>query len=424
MTKSNIIELKDTLENEFKDTLTDLVRTTAKAAIQEAINAEVTEFINDYKNMKLEDGKQQVVRNGYNPERTITTGIGSVKVKMPKVRDRKKSGISFTSVLIPPYMRRSKSIDELLPLLYLQGISTSKFKDALAPILGNDAKNISANVICKLKEKWFAELDQWRSRDLSNKHYVYWWADGIYIAPKMESDKTCILVIIGATADGGKELVAFNDGFRESTESWLELFRDLKSRGFKEPLKLGIGDGSMGFWSALEKEFPTTKPQRCWVHKIANILNCLPKSLHSHAKSKLKDIYMAENKKSAEKAFKEFIDTYDSKYPKATKCLSKDKEKLLEFYNFPAEHWQHIRSTNPIESTFATIKHRTKQARGCYSKETLLAAFFKLAIQAEKKWHRLNGYKRINEMLNNVTFIDGISEHEVDKIKQDKNYAA
>ena len=321
-------------------------------------------------------------------------------------------------------MRRSKSIDELLPLLYLQGISTSKFKEALSPILGADAKNISTNVICKLKEKWLLELDEWRNKDLSNKHYVYWWADGVYIAPKIESDKTCMLVIIGATADGQKQLVAFNDGFRESTDSWLELLRDLKYRGYTIAPKLGIGDGSMGFWSALEKEFPTTKHQSCWVHKTANVINNLPKSLQSHAKSKIKDIYMAVNKDTADKAFKEFINTYETKYHKATKCLSKDKDKLLEFYNFPAEHWQHIRSTNPIESTFATIKHRTRQARGCYSRETLLGAFFKLAMQTEKKWLRLKGYKRIDEMLNNVTFIDGVSEHEVDKIKQDKNYAA
>lgn len=227
--------------------------------------------------MKLEDGKQQVVRNGYNPERRITTGVGTVNIRMPKVRDRKQTGINFNSVLIPPYMRRSKSIDELLPLLYLQGISTSKFQESLSPILGEDAKNISANVICKLKEKWLSELEVWRTRDLSNKHYVYWWADGVYIAPKMESDKTCMLVIIGATADGQKELVAFNDGFRESTDSWLELLRALKSRGYNAPPKLGIGDGSMGFWSALEKEFPTTKHQRCWVHKTANVINSLPK---------------------------------------------------------------------------------------------------------------------------------------------------
>ena len=424
MSKDNVLELKNTVENEVKDALTGLIREAANKAIQEAIMVELKEFMDALSDLRLDDGKQQVVRNGYQPERNVATGVGNVKVKLPKVRDRKGSGIQFHSLLVPPYMRRAKTIDELLPLLYLQGISTNHFQEALAPILGENAKNVSPQVICRLKEQWRDELKAWQNCSLSDKRYVYWWVDGIYLTARMESQKTCVLVIIGATDDGKKELVAFNDGFRESTDSWLELLRDIKRRGLTIAPDLAIGDGAMGFWSAIEKEFPKTQCQRCWVHKTANILNKLPKSLQTHAKSKLHDIYMAPGKAQAEKAYNDFIATYQAKYPKAVECLKKDKDKLLTFYSFPAEHWCHIRSTNPIESTFATIQHRTRQARGCYSRETVLCAFFKMAMQAEKKWLRLRGSQRLAEVVNMVKFIDGISEHEVDKIKQDKQNAA
>ena len=424
MLKDNVIGIKNIVENEVKDALTNVIRTAANKAIHEAIMLELKDFMDSVSDLKLDTGNQQVVRNGYQPERKVSTGVGNVTVKVPKVRDRKGTGIKFHSLLIPPYMRRAKTIDELLPLLYLQGISTSHFQEALAPILGKNAKNVSPQVICRLKEKWHDELIQWQKRSLSDKRYVYWWVDGIYLTARMESEKTCILVIIGATADGKKELVAFNDGFRESTDSWLELLRDIKRRGLTIAPELAIGDGAMGFWSAVEKEFPKTQYQRCWVHKTVNILNKLPKSLQTHAKSKLHDIYMAPGKEQAEVAYKDFIAAYEAKYPKAVECLTKDKGKLLTFYSFPAEHWCHIRSTNPIESTFATIKHRTRQARGCYSRKTVLCAFFKMAIQAEKSWMRLRGYERLVEVVNMVKFIDGISEHEVDKIKQDKQSAA
>lgn len=424
MTKDTVVAIKNTVENEVKDALTGLIREAANKAINEAIMTELKVFMDALSHLKLDDGKQQLVRNGYQPQREVATGIGNVKVKLPKIRDRKGSGIKFHSLLVPPYMRRAKTIDELLPLLYLQGISTNHFKQALKPILGENAKNLSPQVICRLKEKWSDELKAWQKRSLSDKRYVYWWVDGIYLTARMESDKTCILVIIGATADGKKELITFNDGFRESTESWLEVLRDIKSRGLTTGSNLAIGDGAMGFWSAVEKEFPNTQHQRCWVHKTANILNKLPKSLQSHAKSKLHDIYMAPGKEKAETAYKDFIASYEAKYPKVIQCLTKDKEKLFSFYNFPAEHWCHIRSTNPIESTFATIQHRTRQARGCYSRETVLCAFFKMAMQAEKTWLRLRGYHRLAEVIKMVKFIDGISEHEVDKIKKDKQNAA
>ncbi len=424
MSKDNVIGLKNIVETELKDALTDLIRNAAHKAINDAITLEVKEFIESLSHLKLEDGKQQVVRNGYHPERQIATGIGKVAVKLPKVRDRNSTGIKFHSLLIPPYMRRAKSIDELLPLLYLQGISTNHFQQALEPMLGKGAKNVSASVISGLKKKWDGELKQWQNRSLSGKEYVYWWVDGIYLKSRMESEKTCILVIMGATKEGKKELIAFNDGFRESTASWLELLRDMKRRGLSISPKLAIGDGAMGFWSALEKEFPMVKQQRCWVHKTANILNKLPKSIQSHAKSKLHNIYMAPNKAMAELAYKEFISTYEIKYPKATHCLTKDKEVLFSFYDFPAEHWGHIRSTNAIESTFATIQHRTRQARGCYSRGTILSAFFKMAMEAEKSWMRLRGHKRLAEVIDMVKFIDGISEREIDKIKQDEQNAA
>ena len=267
-------------------------------------------------------------------------------------------------------------------------------------------------------------MKAWQKRDLSDKNYVYWWADGMYLSARMESEKTCMLVIVGATADGKKELVAFSDGFRESTESWLELLRDIKARGLKTTPFLGIGDGSMGFWSALEKEFPNTKHQRCWVHKTANVINKLPKSQQSHAHAMLKDIYMAANRADAEKAFDKMINAYKTKYPKAAICLSKDREALLNFYDFPAEHWPHIRTTNPIESTFSTVKHRTRQARGCFSRETILSAFFKLMMEAEKRWRKLNGAKRLVEVLDLVKFIDGVSEHEIDTLKEENENAA
>jgi putative transposase len=425
MSQDSVIDFKSTVEGAIKDGLSDLIRSAAKQAIQSAVLEEINEFVDQFKSLKLEDGKLQVVKNGYHPERSITTGVGSVSVTVPRSRDRKDdSNLTFNSSLIPPYMRRAKSLDELLPLLYLKGLSTNSFQSALAPILGDKAKNISPNVICRLKEGWLAELEKWKAKPLTNKQYVYWWVDGVYLSARMESEKTCVLVIIGATEDGKKELVAFNDGFRESTDSWLELLREIKSRGLTISPNLAIGDGNLGFWSAMEKEHPNTEYQRCWVHKTANILAKLPKSLQPHAKSKLKDIYTAPTKNEADKAFDEFLDSYQVKYPRVVKCLEKDRSKMLSYYNYPAEHWGHIRTTNPIESTFATVKHRTRQARGCYSRDTILGAFFKLVMQAESNWAKLKGYKRLAEVVKLTKFIDGISEHEIDKLKQDNKDAA
>ena len=423
--KKNVVNLADSREKEFLDPLTDLIRSVAQEAIQQTVEHELQLFLERLEELKLENGKQQVVRNGYHPERKISTGVGVLKAKVPRVRDRgEDSNISFKSDLIPPYMRRTATLDVLIPLMYLKGISTNDFQATLEPILGSGAKNLSPSVISRLKEGWAKELEEWRNRDLSDKDYVYWWVDGVYLSARMENEKTCILVIVGATKDGRKELIAFNDGFRESTESWLELLRDIKQRGLTSSPALAVGDGALGFWSALEKEHPATKQQRCWVHKTANVLNKLPKAQQPHAKGLLKEIYMAANKKEAEEAFDDFINAYQSRYPAAAKCLEKDRENLLNFYDFPAEHWRHIRSTNPIESTFATVKHRTRQSRGCFSRETILSAFFKLMMEAENRWHRLHGSKRLAEVVKGVKFIDGISENEVDPLKQDNENAA
>ena len=425
MDKDTANNVKSIVENGFKDALTEIIRSSAKEAISQAVQIELEDFIDQFKENKIEGGKAQIVRNGHHPERNISTGVGQIEIQLPRIRDRKAgSSITFQSNLLPPYIRRTKSLDELLPILYLNGISTNKFQDALQPILGHNAQNVSPKVIATLKESWQSELKQWRQSGLEDKQYAYWWVDGVYLSARMEDEKTCMLVIIGATEDGKKELVAFNDGFRECTESWLELLRDIKTRGLKTSPRLVIGDGALGLWSALEKEHPSSQHQRCWVHKTANVLAKLPKSQQTHAKSKLRDIYLAASEKEADQAFQEFINTYEAKYSRAVKCLEKDKNKLLTFYHYPAQHWQHIRTTNPIESTFATVKHRTRQTRGCCSRDTILAAFFKLIMQAQKRWHRLKGHEKCQDVVNLTKYIDGIAEDEIDQLKVSRENAA
>ena len=425
MDKDTDHNVKSIVENTFKDALTEVIRLSARAAIAAAVQAELDDFINQFKDHKLTDGRQQIVRNGYHPERKLSTGVGEVDIKLPRIRDRQDdSSIVFHSSLIPPYIRRTKSLDDLLPLLYLNGISTNRFQKVLQPILGSNARNVSSQVICKLKENWQTELAAWRQASLEDKEYAYWWVDGVYLSARMENEKTCMLVIIGATDDGTKELVAFSDGFRECQQSWLELLRDIKQRGLKSSPRLVTGDGALGLWSALEKEHPTSEHQRCWVHKTANVLAKLPKKQQAHAKAKLKNIYLAATESDAKQALDEFVNIYKVKYPKAAQCLAKDQDKLLTFYHYPAQHWQHIRSTNPIESTFATVKHRTRQTRGCCSRDTILAAFFKLIMQAQSRWHRLKGCGKCQDVVNLKKFIDGISEDDVDKLKESQQNAA
>jgi len=411
MTKANVISFKS--PEEITDPLTDLLRNGARKLLEEAVNAEVEDFLSLYSARSDGSGKRAVVRNGYLPARTVQTGIGSVAVQVPRVRDRSGSGITFHSSLIPPYLRRSKSVEELLPVLYLKGISTGDFSEALGALLGKESPGVSATTISRLKSKWADELKAWQKRDLSTKRYVYFWVDGIYFQARNE-DKLCTLVIMGADETGQKEIVAIEDGYRESKLSWKEILLDLKKRGLTTAPELAIGDGALGFWSALEEVYGMTKKQRCWVHKMANVLNKLPKSLQKKAKSLLHEIWMSPDKKEAEKAFEHFIACYEDKYPKAAACLAKDKEALLAFYDFPAKHWQHIRSTNAIESVFATVRLRTTKTRGCLSRETTMMMVFKLMLSASKRWIRLSGSQHCGEIIHGVNFKDGVAISEND----------
>jgi putative transposase len=392
----------------FHDHLTEILQAGCQQIVASAIETELKIFFEHYKDLKDPLGRQRIVRNGYLPEREIQTGIGSVKVKVPRTRDRQANGgIRFSSNILPAYLRRTRSIEELLPWLYLKGISTGDFSEALAAILGANAPGLSPNTIGRLKSAWVDELEQWRTRDLSGKRYVYWWADGIYCKVRME-EKQCLLVIIGVTERGKKELVALEGGFRESELSWKTLLRDLKKRGLTISAELAIGDGALGFWKALNEQYPETKWQRCWVHKTLNVLNCLPKSLQPRAKQQLQSIWMAPGIEEAEKNFDEFIQIYGAKYPKAAQCLEKDREALLSFYSFPAEHWKHIRTTNPIESTFATVRLRTEKVKSCFSTRTVVSMAYKLCRCAEKRWQKINGIEKLAKVIEGVKFVDGM----------------
>jgi putative transposase len=412
MTKDNVVDFKKP-EPFVDDPLTDVLRTGARKLLTEALEAEIEGFLSRYRNLKDHQGCQRVVRNGYLPEREVQTGIGPVAVKVPRARDRQpdreSEPIRFTSSLLPPYLRKTKSMEELIPWLYLKGISTSDFTDALAALLGQDAPGLSVSTISRLKTIWQEDLEDWQKRDLSHKRYVYIWADGIYCNVRME-DRQCLLVLIGATEDGKKELLALESGFRESELSWTELLLDLKHRGLSTPPKLAIGDGALGFWKALTKVYHTTRWQRCWVHKSANVLNQLPKSLQAKAKKKLHQIWMAPDKTEAQRHLDDFISIYEAKYPKATACLKKDRDVLLTFYDFPAEHWVHIRTTNPIESTFATVRLRTDKVRSCFSSKTVVTMAFKLCQCAQNRWQRLYGYRKLGKVIQGVKFVNGIEE--------------
>ncbi|HVI72911.1 MAG TPA: IS256 family transposase [Pyrinomonadaceae bacterium] len=416
MQEDNLVEYRNPgIALPVADALTAVLRQGAQELLLQAIETEVSEFLVSHRELKAADGKQRVVRNGYLPERTIQTGIGDVAVKAPRVRDR-AGEIKFSSSILPPYLRRTRSLEELLPWLYLKGLSTSDFSSALTALLGKDAPGLSANTISRLKEVWKGEHEQWSKRSLSGKKYVYIWADGIYFGVRLEDTRQCILVIIGATADGQKEVLGITDGYRESEESWKELLLDLKARGLTIDPKLAIGDGSLGFWKALPQVFGTTRAQRCWKHKKANVLNYLPKGLQAKAKAQLNEISMAESRVAADQAFDHFLLSYEAKYPKATECLAKDRDVLLTFYNFPAEHWQHIRTTNPIESTFGTVRLRTAKTRGCVSRTSMLAMVFKLTKTAEQKWRKLKGHERLDQVVRGVKFKDGRQEEEAHKV--------
>lgn len=396
------------------DPLTDLLRTGARQLLMHAIEAEVQEHMAHFSGHKTEDGKQAVVRNGYHPERPVQTGIGPVTVKIPKVRSKNGEPVTFHSALVPPYVRKAKSLEAALPWLYLKGISTGEMSEALKCLVGPEAQGLSASTIARLKNSWAEEYTDWCHTRFDKDRWVYIWADGIYSGLRSEEHKLCALVIIGVNERGEKHFLAIEDGVRESTQSWIEILLKLKERGLNAP-KLAIGDGALGFWAAMDKAFPETRHQRCWVHKTANILNCFPKSGQMNAKQALHQIWQAATKDEAEKAYDLFVKTYEAKYPKATICLQKDREELMAFFDFPAEHWQSIRTSNPIESSFATIRHRTKRSKGCLTREGMLHMMFKLGQCAQKKWRRIRGFSTLGKVITGVKFKDGI---EVIKINQ------
>ena len=411
MSDANVVKLLQ--PGSFTDPLTEVLRNGARALLAQAVEAEVGEFLAKHIDLKTASGLGRVVRHGHLPERAVMTGIGPVGVRQPRVRDRGVAAenaerIRFTPAILPPYARRTRSLEVLIPILYLKGISTGDFEGALAALLGKDAPGLSASTIARLKEVWLDEHEYWRKRDLSAKRYVYVWADGIYLQARLEDAKQCILVIIGATPEGKKELLGFTDGARESAQDWRELLLDLKNRGLVIVPELAVADGALGFWKALGELWPTTREQRCWVHKTANVLNKLPKSQQPKAKRSLQEIWMAETRKDAEAAFDAFIAAYELKYDKAAECLAKDRQALLAFYDFPAEHWKHLRTSNPIESTFATVRHRTIRSKGCLSNKTALAMVFKLIDAAQKSWRRLDGHNQLPKLIQGVRFTDGI----------------
>lgn len=395
-----------------EDVLTGILRDGAQRMLAAAIDAEVSDWIDNHAHLKDGNGYRQIVRNGYLPERNITTGLGDMQVRQPRVHDRRPAGEKekFTSTILPPYLRKTKSIEDLVPWLYLKGISTGDFPDALAALLGPDAAGLSATTVTRLKSHWEDEYGDWSKRSLEGKQYAYIWADGIHFNIRLEEDRQCILVVMGATPEGKKELIAIHDGHRESAQSWRELLLDCKSRGLTVDPKLATGDGALGFWKALREVYPATCEQRCTVHKTANVLDSLPKRLQAAAKSKLHDIWQADTKENANKAFDLFLETYQAKYPKATECLAKDREVLLTFYDFPAEHWIHVRTTNPIESTFATVRLRHRRTKGSGSRKACLTMVFKRVLAAQKKWRVLNGSKLLPDVIQGVCFVNGERE--------------
>ena len=417
MSEDSVVRLQQ--PGTIEDPLTEILRDGARKLLQQAIEAEVEALLAEHADLVTEDGRRRLVRHGHGPEREILTGIGPVPVRRAKVRDRGANSagerIRFSSAILPRFARRTRSVDAVLPVLYLRGLSSGDFQEALGALLGKQAGGLSPQALSRLKAEWATELKRWQGQDLSARHYVYLWADGIYLQGRLEDSRQCILVLIGATPEGRKELVGFQAGFRESTQSWRELLADLKARGLVAPPELATGDGALGFWQALEEIYPGTRHQRCWVHKTANVLNKLPKTLQSAAKADLHEIWMAACRKDAEAALERFAAKYQAKYPKAVDCLLKDRDPLLAFYDFPAEHWQHLRTTNPVESVFATVRHRTIRTKGCLSHTTALVMVFKLVMAASKTWRRLTGSKQLPKVIQGIKFRDGVEETTADQ---------
>ena len=407
---SNIVRLRQ--QGEIDDPLTNILWSGARRLLAQAVEMEAEAFLAAMKDLKLPDGRDRVVRHGHGPTREIQTGIGLVEVSRVKIRDRGAASegerIRFTSAILPRWARRTKSLDALLPVLYLRGISTGDFQEALAALLGKDAPNLSPSVISRLTAEWQADYDRWQARDLSARRYVYIWADGVYLQARMEDNAECMLVLIGATPEGKKELVGFQVGVRESAQSWRELLVEVKRRGLKIAPEIAVGDGALGFWKALDEIFPGAKHQRCWVHKTANVLNKVALSVQPGMKKDLREVWLSPNRATAEAAIDVFAEKYGAKYPKAVECLTKDRQTLLAFYDFPAEHWDHLRTSNPIESVFSTVRHRTVRTKGSLSSTTAKLMVFKLIMAASKTWRRLNGEKQLPKVIEGIKFIDGI----------------
>ena len=413
MNKHNVVELEG--REVLSDPLTDMLREGAKQLISQAVEAEFQGLLRAHAKRRTDDGKAGVVRNGYLPEREIQTGVGPVTVQIPKVRSKTGEPVTFHSALVPPYVRKTKSLEAALPWLYLKGISTGEMHEALKVLVGPEAAGLSASTVSRLKQVWAEEYRDWNTERLDKDRWVYVWADGVYSGLRAEHTKLCALVIIGVNERGEKHFLAIEDGIRESTQSWREVLLNLKSWGMNAP-QLAIGDGAMGFWSALDEVYPDTRQQRCWMHKTMNVLNCLPKLSQPKAKQALHAIWQAETKADAQTAFDLFIDTYEAKYLKATTCLQKDREELMAFYDFPAQHWQSIRTSNPIESTFGTIRHRTKRSKGCLTRDGMLHMMFKLGMCAEKNWRRLRGFNYLAKVIAGIQFKDGIEVAEVNQV--------
>jgi transposase-like protein len=391
-------------------TLEQIARDGARRALQKAIEDEVADYIEAHKHHVDESNHRLVVRNGHHQPRTIKSGVGPIEVHQPRVDDRRvdENGVRFrfTSRILPRYLRKTKAIEDLVPWLYLKGISTGEMSDALVH-LGFDGSGLSPTSVTRMLQVWQGEYDDWSKRDLSGKHYVYLWADGLYFGCRLSDDRPCLLVLMGALADGRKELIALLDGQRESETSWTQLLLDCRARGMTEAPKLATGDGSLGFWIALSKVFPSTRQQRCWVHKTLNVLDKLPRGEQPAAKRMLHEIWMAATRADAIKAFDRFIEVYGTKWPRTAACLEKDRAELLAFYDFPAEHWGHLRTSNPIESTFATVRLRTYRTKGPGSREAGLAMAFKLTRKAESRWRKLNGSEKLQELIDGIVFVDG-----------------
>jgi transposase-like protein len=413
MIKNNVIELERRAIG--ADPLTELLKEGARKLLAQAVESEVQDLLAKYQDRRTQCGHAGVVRNGYLPERDLQTGLGPIRVRIPKVRSKTGEPVSFQSVLVPPYIRKTPSLQAAIPWLYLKGVSSGEMEAALKVLVGPQAQGLSASTVSRLKQVWGDEYHAWNERRLDQDRWVYVWADGIYSGLRAEQAKLCALVIIGVNERGEKHFLAIEDGIRESTQSWREVLLQLKSRGMNSP-QLAVGDGAMGFWAALDEIYPQSRQQRCWMHKTMNVLNCLPKSAQPKAKQALHAIWQAETRDDANKAFDLFLETYEPKYPKATLCLHKDRDELLAFYDFPAQHWQSIRTSNPIESTFATIRHRTKRSKGCLTRNGMLHMMFKLSQCAEKNWRRLRGFDYLAKVITGAKFKDGIEVADIDQV--------